>query len=659
MRRLTVAAARALVVCLVVLLPGAVPAAAQAEISLAWDAPASSGVVAYVVEWGLTPGTYMASASVDASRTAFTATGLWPGLRYYFAVRALDASGASSQRSNEASAIARRVETMSRATSGGHTWPTVALAVHQAGSGSGTVAGTPADVTCGPPCQASLPLGTPVVLVATADEGSRFVGWQGAGCRGDGSCTFMLTTASAVTAIFESTKEPGVAYTRFLAEGASSGTFTTRIALANPGARATTALLQFLRGDGVVIPQTVTVPSLSSVHVDADDVPGLAGAAFATTIESDMPLVVDRTMSWRGLDGALRGAHAESSLDGPAMRWYLAEGATHSGFDLFYLLQNPTTASVRVRVRYLRANGAPLEKTYDLAPLSRTNIWVDHEVFDASGRRPLEAAEVSAVIDVLDGPGIVVERARYDSHRGRGFEAGHASAGATAAATRWYFAEGATGQYFDLFLLLANPGARAADVRVTYLLPDASRVTRTHVVGPQQRYTIWVDKDAPALVNTAVSAVVESTNGVPIVAERSMWWPGDANGWFEAHNAAGATVAATRWAVADGDVLSAGLTRSTYLLVANPDREQATVRMTVLMRPGVPPVSREFQVAAGSRFGISLGHEFPEVDGESAGALIESVGRTPVPIVVERAMYGDAPDRKWARGTALLATRLN
>ncbi len=659
MRGLTAVTARVLVMCLAVVMLGPAPAAAQAEISLAWDAPASPGVVAYVVEWGLTPGTYMASASIAASRTAFTATGLWPGLRYYFAVRALDASGASSQRSNEASAIARSVGTMQRAASGAGAWPTVALTVARAGSGGGTVAGTPADVTCSRPCQASVPLGTPIVLVATADQGSRFVGWQGSHCQGDGSCAFVLTGASTVTAVFESTRQPAVAYTRFLAEGASSDTFTTRIALANPGARATTASLQFLRGDGVVIPHTVTVPSLSSVRVDAHDVPGLEGAAFATTIESDVPLVVDRTMSWRGADGKSRGAHAESSLDGPATRWYLAEGATHAGFDLFYLLQNPSAATVRARVRYLRAAGPPLEKTYTLAPLSRTNIWVDHEVFDASGRTPLAAAEVSAVIDVLDGPGIVVERAMYDSRRGRGFEAGHASAGSTTTATRWYFAEGATGPYFDLFLLLANPGTRAADVRVTYLLPDASRVTRTHVVGPQQRYTIWVDKDAPALDNTAVSAVVESANGVPIVAERSMWWPGNGDGWFEAHNAAGATGAATRWAVADGDVVSTGLTRSTYLLVANPGREQATVRMTVLMRPGVPPVSREFQVAAGSRFGISLGHEFPEVDGESAGALIESVGRTPVPIVVERATYGDAPDRQWANGTALLATRLN
>ncbi len=37
---------------------------------------------------------------------------------------------------------------------------------------------------------------------------------------------------------------------------------------------------------------------------------------------------------------------------------------------------------------------------------------------------------------------------------------------------------------------------------------------------------------------------VRSTNAVPIVVERTMWWPGPAlttNYWYEAHNSPGAT----------------------------------------------------------------------------------------------------------------------
>ena len=117
----------------------------------------------------------------------------------------------------------------------------------------------------------------------------------------------------------------------------------------------------------------------------------------------------------------------------------------------------------------------------------------------ATGRGTLNSTEVSAIVETLDGVGIVVERAMYDSRRGVTFEAGHESAGVTAPSTRWYFAEGATGPFFDLFLLMANPGDRAAEVRVTYLLPDGTRSVASHHVGPWQRYTIWVDKEGGRL----------------------------------------------------------------------------------------------------------------------------------------------------------------
>lgn len=42
------------------------------------------------------------------------------------------------------------------------------------------------------------------------------------------------------------------------------------------------------------------------------------------------------------------------------------------------------------------------------------------------------------------------------------------------------------------------------------------------------------------LADVAVSTSVESTNGVPLVVERAMWWPGDGNSWHEAHNSSGA-----------------------------------------------------------------------------------------------------------------------
>ena len=44
------------------------------------------------------------------------------------------------------------------------------------------------------------------------------------------------------------------------------------------------------------------------------------------------------------------------------------------------------------------------------------------------------------------------------------WEGGHASAGSTSLSTSWFMAEGATGNYFSTFILVANPNGSPADV---------------------------------------------------------------------------------------------------------------------------------------------------------------------------------------------------
>ena len=128
---------------------------------------------------------------------------------------------------------------------------------------------------------------------------------------------------------------------------------------------------------------------------------------------------------------------------------------------------------------------------------------------------------------------------------GRLFGAGHESAGVTAPATEWFLAEGATGPYFDLFVLIANPANADAQVEATYLLPDGTVIVKPYTVAANSRFNIWVDYEDARLADTAVSTTIQSTNGVPVIVERAMWWPGDAD-WYEAHNSPGATATGTR-----------------------------------------------------------------------------------------------------------------
>jgi pimeloyl-ACP methyl ester carboxylesterase len=437
-------------------------------------------------------------------------------------------------------------------------------------------------------------------------------------------------------------------FTRYLAEGATSAFFDTSLALANPGATTAATLLRFLRGDGSTVTHFLSVGGLRRTTVRAKDVAGLATAEFSTVIESDVPIVADRTMKW---DGSGYGSHAETSLPAPETTWYLAEGATHSGFNLFYLIQNPNPQPASVEVTYLLpVPKAPIVRSYPVAANSRFNIWVDGE------GAALADTDVSAVLSA-DRP-IIVERAMYLDKPGQTFGAGHESAGITAPATEWFLAEGATGGYFDLFVLVANPGDTAAAITATFLLPDGTSLTKDYPVAARSRFNIWVDREDPLLADTAVSTVVTSTNGVPVIVERAMWWPGpEATDWAEAHNSAGATSTASRWVLAEGEVGPASGTE-TYILIANTSAFAGSARVTLLFDDGTT-VDRTFPLNPNSRFNVDVAAEFPAAAGRRFGALVESLGDLPARLVVERAMYSDAASTNWAAGTNALATGLD
>lgn len=434
---------------------------------------------------------------------------------------------------------------------------------------------------------------------------------------------------------------------RYLAEGATGPFFDLELALANPSATAQHVVLRFQTDDGRIVTTPMVLPPASRVTVDPESLPGLAATAVSTTVDSAGPVLVDRTMSW---DATGYGSHLEAAVVSPALTWYLAEGATHSDFDLFYLLQNPDpTREAVVEVTYLRPSGqSPVVRTYTVAPHARRSLWVNHE------GPALAATDVSAVLRVTNGVPIIVERAMYISGN-RLFEAGHASAGVTAPAPAWFLAEGATGPLFDLFVLIANPSDSAARVRATYLLPTGRTVVKDYDVAPSSRFTIWVDLEAPSLADTAVSTTITSLGETPIIVERAMWW-GTGGRWYEAHNSPGATVTGFAWGAAAGEV-GGDRAVETYLLLANTSRTPGDARVTLLFEDGTT-AERTYHLLATSRLTVAVGLDFPEAIDRRFGAVVESVGDPAARLVVERAIYWSAGDLFWTAGSNALATRL-
>jgi hypothetical protein len=433
----------------------------------------------------------------------------------------------------------------------------------------------------------------------------------------------------------------------YFAEGATGSFFDTVIAVANPSATRALVLTRFQREDGVVIRKYQVVEAHSRATIVVEQIPGMASAAFSTLIEADVQVVADRTMSW---DSTGYGGHAErGTLTRASSTWYLAEGATHGSFDLFYLIQNPGDVATTVEVKFLRpAPKAPVIKQYPLGPQSRFTLAVD-------AIPELAAEDLSAVVRSTDGAPIVVERAMYSSLPGQPFAAGHNSAGVTAPATRWFLAEGATGSFFDLYVLIANPSSEAAEVDVEFLLTNGTVVPKHYRIAANSRYTMSVKGEDPRLRDAALSTIVTSANAVPIVVERVMWWPSPL--WYESHNSPGETTTGTRWALAEGE--SGGeRNKQTYILVANTSDFAGSARVTLLFEDGT---TAERVVALQPKSRVNVPVEvatFPTSANRRYGAVVESLGANPAQIVVERAQYWDANGVSWAAGTNALATKL-
>ncbi len=83
-------------------------------------------------------------------------------------------------------------------------WPIqpMLLSVTKSGSGSGTVASSPAGIACGTTCSTMFAPGTSVTLTASPAAGSSFTGWSGSGCSGTSTCTVVMSAARAVSAEF-------------------------------------------------------------------------------------------------------------------------------------------------------------------------------------------------------------------------------------------------------------------------------------------------------------------------------------------------------------------------------------------------------------------------------------------------------------------------
>jgi autotransporter-associated beta strand protein len=441
----------------------------------------------------------------------------------------------------------------------------------------------------------------------------------------------------------ETDDAPDPPLTYYLAEGATGAFFDNDVLIANPYDDAAPITLTFYTQQGATISEQRTLPGRSRTTIHVDQIQGLEDAAVSVVVksESGQPLTVERTMFW---DSSYYGGHTGTAVDQPATRWFFAEAA-QGFFDTYVLVTNANPFPTDVTVTFLREGETPVVKTIPVEASSRATI--------GAGAYPeLEGRSFGLIVDATQP--VIAERSMYfGSTPTRAWSGGHESPGVSQASTSWFHAEGATGAFFDTFILLGNPGDDLAKVTLDFLLESGETVSVQRDVPAKGRITVPLESvDDPRMQNGAVSTVVTSDR--PIVSERSTYWAGDAQPWGEGHNSFGLTQTATSWGLAEGRV---GGTHqfATYILLANPSlTETADVLVTYLRETGTP-VSKTYQVQPGSRYTIDTG-TVPELQNGSFGSKIFVTNG--VAIAVERSMYWNANGVFWAGGSHAPAQRL-
>ena len=436
-------------------------------------------------------------------------------------------------------------------------------------------------------------------------------------------------------------------FTWYLAEGTTRYPFDTWITILNPNDIAAQTKITYSLSNGDPVTKTITIPAHQRYTDYVND--SVTNDDVATFVESlnYVGLIVEGIVYWNTTgESEPNGGHCSLGTTQPATTWYLAEGSTQGNLDTYITLGNPNDEDTEATLKFTKMDGN----------------WIQHTVtIPAQQRETVHANEISELVNqdfstiVTATLPIVVERVMYFSTASDHWIGGHRSLAAKEPATTWYFAEGATTDNYDFYILLLNTSASSAEVDCTFFTDTGQVVEKDYTIDPYQRETIHVNT-IPLLENAGIATIIESTNGALLVAERSMYWkPNQELGteyynddWIGGSCTIGSTAPATVWYLAEG---STETKFSQWILIANPSEEAATVTVSYMKEDGVV-LQNSITVNAKTRYPI---HADEDVINAPFAALIESTNS--VPIVVERSMYWDKRDSQYKGGHSSIGSR--
>ena len=167
----------------------------------------------------------------------------------------------------------------------------------------------------------------------------------------------------------------------FLAEGATGTFFTTFVLLANPGDQPAEVTLTYLPDAGAPIVKNVTVPAGQRMtrNIAGED-PALANAAAGVRVQSNQPIVVERSQVLAELSGGVVQSAQQLRRDGDQLQVgprRRRRGRRERRTDLHPAGESGTD-SVDVTLEFLQEQGATgaKKKTFTVPATSRRNVAI-------------------------------------------------------------------------------------------------------------------------------------------------------------------------------------------------------------------------------------------------------------------------------------------
>lgn len=374
------------------------------------------------------------------------------------------------------------------------------------------------------------------------------------------------------------------------ATDSASGQASGAVVIANSGRSATQALVNLIGSNGVREQVPVTIAPASRQVVPET----VAGGSpwIGATVDVD----AGATSVEQFVDGP-GGATATPCATSGSSHWYFATGETLINAGVEMILMNPYPSDSVVDLSFTTEQGTETPIDYqglvvppggllavNLGDHLRRRQQIATTVTARTGR--VVAWKTQWVTPPPAGSPIVGTPAAQNplTDPAAAVPGVTAELGAPSPGTTWVWPDGQSGNGLSEQYVIYNPGPVTADVRLSVQLDQGVAEPFVLSVPPEQVIPIESDQQARIPAGVPHSAVLESTNGVPVVAERTLSAssPSTLSGLGEM---LGIRVPANRWllgsAIADS-------THDGWIVLYNPGTQAVQATINVLSAAGRP-----------------------------------------------------------------------